>query len=182
MNFSENNATVTFHIFTMFVYFLCVFGAIISDSWLGKFKTILYLSLLYVCGSVLVTLGAIPPLNLPPTVFTMAGLALIALGSGGIKPCVSAFGGDQFKLPEQIKQMTQFFSLFYFAINAGSLISTTITPILRVDVHCFSQKECYSLAFGVPAVLMIVSISKLELTYVNFIKSLTIRFSICDFQ
>lgn len=144
----------------MFVYFLCIFGAIISDSWLGKFKTILYLSLVYVCGSVLVTLGAIPPLNLPANTFTMIGLALIALGSGGIKPCVSAFGGDQFKMPEQIKQMTTFFSLFYFSINAGSLISTTVTPILREDVHCFGEKECYSLAFGVPAVLMAVSIGK----------------------
>ncbi|XP_037825911.1 peptide transporter family 1 [Lucilia sericata] len=158
LNYSDDTATVIFHIFTMFVYFLCIFGAIISDSWLGKFKTILYLSLVYVCGSVLITLGAIPPLNLPATTFTMIGLSLIALGSGGIKPCVSAFGGDQFKLPEQIKQMTTFFSLFYFSINAGSLISTTVTPILREDVHCFGQKECYSLAFGVPAVLMAVSI------------------------
>ncbi|XP_013115810.2 peptide transporter family 1 isoform X1 [Stomoxys calcitrans] len=158
LDYSDDTATVIFHIFTMFVYFLCILGAIISDSWLGKFKTILYLSLVYVCGSVLITLGAIPPLNLPATTFTMLGLSLIALGSGGIKPCVSAFGGDQFKMPEQIKQMTTFFSLFYFSINAGSLISTTVTPILREDVACFGEKECYSLAFGVPAVLMAVSI------------------------
>ncbi|XP_061396673.1 peptide transporter family 1 [Musca vetustissima] len=158
LDYSDDTATVIFHIFTMFVYFLCILGAIISDSWLGKFKTILYLSLVYVCGSVLVTLGAMPPLNLPATTFTMIGLALIALGSGGIKPCVSAFGGDQFKMPEQLKQMTTFFSLFYFSINAGSLISTSVTPILREDVHCFGEKECYSLAFGVPAVLMAVSI------------------------
>lgn len=142
----------------MFVYFLCVFGAIISDSWLGKFKTILYLSLVYICGSVLLTLGAIEPLNLPVETFTILGLALIALGSGGIKPCVSAFGGDQFKVPEQVKQITSFFSLFYFAINAGSLISTTVTPILREDVHCFGDINCYPLAFGVPAILMIVSV------------------------
>ncbi|XP_011187897.2 peptide transporter family 1 isoform X2 [Zeugodacus cucurbitae] len=158
LHYDDDTATVIFHIFTMLVYFLCVFGAIISDSWLGKFKTIFYLSLVYVAGSVLVALGAVPPLNLPATTFTMIGLALIALGSGGIKPCVSAFGGDQFKMPEQVKQMTTFFSLFYFSINAGSLISTTVTPILREDVHCFGEKECYSLAFGVPALLMAVSI------------------------
>lgn len=89
---------------------------------------------------------------------TLLGLALIALGSGGIKPCVSAFGGDQFKLPEQTKQVATFFSLFYFAINSGSLISTSITPILRQDVKCFDDDDCYSLAFGVPGVLMCVSI------------------------
>ncbi|EDV45753.1 peptide transporter family 1 isoform X2 [Drosophila erecta] len=158
LGYSNDTATVVFHIFTMFVYFLCVFGAIISDSWLGKFKTILYLSLVYICGSVLLTLGAIGPLNLPMETFTMLGLALIALGSGGIKPCVSAFGGDQFKVPEQVKQITSFFSLFYFSINAGSLISTSVTPILREDVSCFGDINCYPLAFGVPAVLMIVSV------------------------
>lgn len=169
LNYSNDSATVIFHIFTMFVYFLCILGAIISDSWLGKFKTILYLSIVYVCGSVLVTLGAIPPLNLPANTFTMLGLALIALGSGGIKPCVSAFGGDQFQLPQQVKQMTTFFSLFYFSINAGSLISTTVTPILREDVQCFDSKDCYSLAFGVPAVLMAVSIGKKFLKIATFV-------------
>jgi solute carrier family 15 (oligopeptide transporter), member 1 len=85
-------------------------------------------------------------------------LLLIAMGTGGIKPCVSAFGGDQFKIPQQIKQLATFFSLFYMAINAGSLISTFITPILREDVKCFGQNDCFSLAFGVPGVLMVVSI------------------------
>ncbi|XP_034658186.1 peptide transporter family 1 isoform X1 [Drosophila subobscura] len=158
LGYAEDTATVVFHVFTMFVYFLCVFGAIVSDSWLGKFKTILYLSMVYICGSVLLTLGAIGPLNLPVETFTMLGLALIALGSGGIKPCVSAFGGDQFKVPEQVKQITSFFSLFYFSINAGSLISTTVTPILREDVSCFDDINCYPLAFGVPAILMIISV------------------------
>lgn len=142
----------------MFIYFLCTFGAILSDSWLGKFRTIFYLSIIYVIGSVIVTLGSIPPLNLPAITFTMIGLALIALGSGGIKPCVSAFGGDQFKMPEQIKQMTTFFSIFYFAINSGSLISTTVSPILRENVHCFGQDQCYPLAFGLPAGLMVIAI------------------------
>lgn len=99
---------------------------------------------------------------------TILGLALVALGSGGIKPCVAAFGGDQFKMPEQAAQMATFFSIFYFAINSGSLISTTITPILRADVHCFGDNDCFSLAFGVPGMLMIVSIGKPDYIYVLF--------------
>ena len=63
--------------------------------------------------------------------FSLIGLALIAIGTGGIKPCVSAFGGDQFKLPEQARQLQTFFSVFYFSINAGSLISTVLTPAIR---------------------------------------------------
>ena len=82
--------------------------------------------------------------------FSLLGLALIAVGTGGIKPCVSAFGGDQFKLPEQERQLQTFFSVFYFAINAGSLISTALTPILRYlesifivycNMHNFSKTQ-----------------------------------------
>ncbi|XP_035784867.1 peptide transporter family 1-like [Anopheles albimanus] len=156
--YSNDTATVIYHVFTSLVYFFPLMGAILADSWLGKFKTILYLSIVYCAGSALIALGAIPPLHLPATSITVLGLLFIAIGSGGIKPCVSAFGGDQFKLPEQAVQLAKFFSLFYFAINAGSLISTTLTPILREDVHCFGQDNCFALAFGVPAALMIFSI------------------------
>lgn len=89
---------------------------------------------------------------------TILGLFLIALGSGGIKPCVAAFGGEQFKLPEQAAQLAVFFSAFYFSINAGSLISTSVTPILREDVKCFGMDDCFPLAFGVPAILMALAI------------------------
>ena len=90
----------------------------------------------------------------------MIGLLVIAVGTGGIKPCVSAFGGDQFVRPQQDRQLEQFFSIFYFAINVGSLISTFLTPILREDVKCFGQQFCFPLAFGVPAILMIVAVGK----------------------
>jgi len=84
-------------------------------------------------------------------------LILIAFGSGGIKPCVAAFGGEQFKMPEQAKQLATFFSLFYFSINAGSLLSTFLTPILR-DVKCMQMDSCFPLGFGFPVILMTLSI------------------------
>lgn len=160
--YTEDSATVLYHSFTMMVYFMCIFGGILSDVWFGKFKTIFLLSILYSIGSIVVSAGAIPVLGLPPNIALLVGLLLIAVGSGGIKPCVAAFGGDQFKMPEQAAQIATYFSLFYFSINSGSLISTSITPILREDVHCFGDNDCYSLAFGVPAILMIVAIGKLD--------------------
>ena len=87
----------------------------------------------------------------------MAGLALIALGTGGIKPCVSAFGGDQFEA-NQVHLLSKFFALFYLSINLGSLISMFVTPIFRGDISCFGQTSCYPLAFGVPALLMVVAL------------------------
>lgn len=166
--YSEDSATVLYHSFTMMVYFMCIFGGILSDVWFGKFKTIFLLSILYSIGSIVVSAGAIPVLGLSPKIALLVGLLLIAVGSGGIKPCVAAFGGDQFKMPEQAAQIATYFSLFYFSINSGSLISTSITPILREDVHCFGDNDCYSLAFGVPAILMIVAIGKLDFFFAQF--------------
>lgn len=159
LNLTENVATSVYSGFTMLVYFTCIFGGIVSDVWLGKFRTILYLSLVYAIGSVFVAVGAIPNIHVSPTVALYTGLLFIGIGSGGIKPCVAAFGGDQFT-PEQAHYMTNFFSIFYFAINAGSMLSTAITPNLRANVHCFGEYDCYPLAFGVPAILMIVSIGE----------------------
>ncbi|KAH8387299.1 hypothetical protein KR093_006093, partial [Drosophila rubida] len=157
LGYNEETSTVLFHIFTMLVYIFPLLGALVADGWLGKYKTILYLSVVYSFGALVVSIGAVPLEGMPVKIVTIVGLVCIAVGTGGIKPCVSAFGGDQFQLPEQSVELAKFFSLFYFAINAGSMISTTVTPILRADVHCFDDDDCYSLAFGVPAVLMVIS-------------------------
>ena len=86
------------------------------------------------------------------------GLVLIAFGTGGIKPCVVAFGAEQFTLPQQQREITTFFGIFYASINFGSMISTLLTPWFR-EMYCLGE-ECYVLAFGVPAVLMVIAIGK----------------------
>ncbi|XP_066249841.1 peptide transporter family 1 isoform X2 [Euwallacea similis] len=156
--YPETSAKMIYHGFTMFVYFFPLLGAIISDSWLGKFRTILYISIIYAIGSILLSLTAIDSLKIPQKAFTIISLLLIAMGTGGIKPCVSAFGGDQFILPQQDLQLVMFFSFFYFSINAGSLLSTFITPLLRNNVECFGNDSCYPLAFAIPGILMVISI------------------------
>ena len=73
-----------------------------------------------------------------------AGLALIALGSGGIKPCVSANVGDQFGVANT-HLLPRTFSYFYLAINLGSFASTLITPALLASHGPHA-------AFGLPGV------------------------------
>ncbi|XP_067640955.1 peptide transporter family 1-like isoform X2 [Eurosta solidaginis] len=154
LGYNNDDATIIFHIFAMSAYFLCIMGAIVSDSWLGRFNTISYFFIVYVIGGALIS---VPPLNLPATVFTMIGLTLTAIGAGGVQPCLSAFGGDQFEMPAQENKITSYFSLYYFSINAAALCSYIVTPILREDVHCFDEKECYLLAFGAPTLVVGIS-------------------------
>uniref|UniRef100_A0A8C9H6I2 Solute carrier family 15 member 2 n=1 Tax=Piliocolobus tephrosceles TaxID=591936 RepID=A0A8C9H6I2_9PRIM len=128
LHWNEDTSTSIYHAFSSLCYFTPILGAAIADSWLGKFK-----------------------------VLSLVGLSLIALGTGGIKPCVAAFGGDQFE-EKHAEERTRYFSVFYLSINAGSLISTFITPMLRGDVQCFGE-DCYALAFGVPGLLMVIALA-----------------------
>uniref|UniRef100_A0A9J7XD45 Solute carrier family 15 member 1 n=1 Tax=Cyprinus carpio carpio TaxID=630221 RepID=A0A9J7XD45_CYPCA len=138
----DDLATSIYHAFVALCYLTPILGAIIADSWLGKFKTIIYLSIVYAIGQVTMAISTIHDItdanrDGTPDNFTfhialsMLGLILIALGTGGIKPCVAAFGGDQFQ-EHQSRQLNTFFSVFYLCINAGSLLSTLITPLKSV--------------------------------------------------
>ncbi|NXN75639.1 S15A1 protein, partial [Himantopus himantopus] len=169
LQWDDNLSTAIYHTFVALCYLTPILGALIADSWLGKFKTIVSLSIVYTIGQTVMSVSSIndltdqnhdgSPDNVPVHIaLSMIGLILIALGTGGIKPCVSAFGGDQFD-DDQEKQRSRFFSIFYLSINAGSLLSTIITPILRAqECGIHSKQRCYPLAFGVPAALMAVSL------------------------
>jgi POT family proton-dependent oligopeptide transporter len=140
--FQESDATFTYHIFSSLCYFFPVMGAYISDKIWGKYKTIFYLSLVYCVGHAVLALWE-------NKMGLYAGLGLIALGSGGIKPCVSAFVGDQFKSNQQ-HLLKKVYELFYFMINFGSFFSTLITP--------WTLKHYGpSVAFGIPGILMFIA-------------------------
>uniref|UniRef100_A0A0K2T106 Oligopeptide transporter 1 n=1 Tax=Lepeophtheirus salmonis TaxID=72036 RepID=A0A0K2T106_LEPSM len=163
LNFSEDTSVVLYHGFNGLCYITPILGAILADSFFGKFRTIFYISILYAIGQVVLTIGAIGngaegiP-GLPASAMSFLGLFLIGVGTGGIKPCVASFGGEQFQMPEQEGHIKTFFSIFYAAINSGSLISTALTPMFRQNVSCFGQDSCFPLAFGVPAALMVVAL------------------------
>nr|XP_008105147.1 PREDICTED: solute carrier family 15 member 1 isoform X2 [Anolis carolinensis] len=169
LSWDDNLSTAIYHTFVALCYLTPILGALVADSWLGKFKTIISLSIVYTVGQAVLSIGSIndlmdgdrdgTPDNLHiPVALSMIGLVLIAFGTGGIKPCVAAFGGDQFE-EHQEKQRSRFFSIFYLSINAGSLLSTIITPMLRgVECGIHVKQKCYPLAFGVPAILMAIAL------------------------
>lgn len=136
---SGPQALGAYHLFNSAVYFTPLLGALLSDIWLGKYRTIMLLSLVYCLGHLALALDS--------TRLGLAlGLGLIAVGAGGIKPCVSAHVGDQFgRLNQHL--LSRVFAWFYFAINSGAFLSTLLTPWLL-------EHRGPAWAFGVPGVLM----------------------------
>lgn len=130
------------HLFVASAYFFPIAGAILSDWLWGKYSTILWLSIVYCLGHLALAV-------VPGREGLFLGLFLIALGAGGIKPCVSAHVGDQFGEQNQ-HLLTRVFGWFYFSINFGAFFSTLLTPWLLA-------KYGHEVAFGVPGLLMFVA-------------------------
>ena len=140
------------HYFIAAVYAFPIVGAVLSDWLLGKYRTILFVSLLYCVGhAVLATMDYPEITQTQPKWLLAIGLTFIALGAGGIKPCVSAHVGDQFGVRNE-HLITKVFGWFYFAINFGSTFSMLLTPWLLADPR-FGP----AWAFGVPGVLMAIA-------------------------
>jgi len=147
---TDAEARAWMHLFVASAYLFPIIGGIVADAFLGKYLTILLLSMVYCVGHLCLALMDLPqPLlqaTLSPRGWLLAGLALVAIGSGGIKPCVSAHVGDQFG-PTNRHLLERVFGWFYFAINFGSFFSTLLTPWLL-------EHAGPGWAFGVPGILM----------------------------
>lgn len=155
----DADAKFYLHSFVVAGYLFPLAGAILADWFFGKYRTILWLSIIYCLGHL--------SLALDETRFGLGlGLSLIAVGTGAIKPCVSAHVGDQFGANNR-HLLSRVFGWFYLAINLGALASTLVTPILlnKESFHALFGKFAApladlgiqpgpGLAFGVPGVLM----------------------------
>ncbi|KAJ4769122.1 Protein NRT1/ PTR FAMILY 5.1 [Rhynchospora pubera] len=146
-------------------YITPLIGAFLADAYLGRFWTISSFMMVYIAGLTLLTLSASvnglkpkcvdgkchPTGSQTGTVFV--ALYLIALGTGGIKPCVSSFGADQFDENDSVekKSKTSFFNWFYFSINIGALIASSVLVYIQTNVG-------WSWGFGIPAVCMAIAV------------------------
>lgn len=139
---TDGDAKFWVHIFVVAAYFFPMAGAVLSDWLWGKYKTILWLSIVYCLGHLAL---ALDETRLGLTI----GLTLISIGTGAIKPCVSAHVGDQFGSRNK-HLLTKVFGWFYLAINLGAFASTLLTPILldQFGPH---------IAFGLPGILMLIA-------------------------
>ncbi|XP_078385966.1 solute carrier family 15 member 2-like isoform X1 [Cetorhinus maximus] len=153
---SESKATSLYHVFIFLSTSFTIVGAFFSDFCFGRYRTILMLSVVYLAGSIVLSVTAIPGLMGRSGLGAYLGLFLVSLGSGGIRSNVSPFGADQIGGKEE-KGYRMYFSFFYFFMNLAAFIAGITIPILREDVQCFDS-DCYALAFGVPAVTMLFAL------------------------
>uniref|UniRef100_A0A5B7AAD8 Peptide transporter 1 n=2 Tax=Davidia involucrata TaxID=16924 RepID=A0A5B7AAD8_DAVIN len=147
-------------------YITPLIGAFLADAYIGRYWTIASFSIIYVIGMTLLTLSASVP-GLRPTchgaedcnptntqsAVCFLALYLIALGTGGIKPCVSSYGADQFDDADEVekKHKSSFFNWFYFSVNIGALIASSVLVWIQDNVG-------WGWGFGIPTVAMAIAV------------------------
>ncbi|KAF9583545.1 peptide transporter ptr2 [Lunasporangiospora selenospora] len=164
LKLGKGTATAISRGFSFFSYITTIFGAIVADKWLGKFKTILIFSVVYTMGLVLLTVSSIDSLKdtlgLPG--FLVALYCLISWGTGGIKSNVSTFAAEQIPGEDYAHPtksgvtinhaitVERVFRYFYMAINVGGMLGQAITPAV--------SEKSWHLAFMIPAIAFVVGI------------------------
>ncbi|GBF90734.1 hypothetical protein Rsub_03035 [Raphidocelis subcapitata] len=166
LGYSAASASQLLQVFKGTVFVTPLIGGYLADAHFGRFRTILAFSAVYLVGLLGITAvnaapSTRPRRNAPPdggygptTAAFWAFMYLIALGSGGIKPCVSSFGGDQFRdgSAQERRYRSSFFNWFYFVINLGSLIAAlVVTPV--------QEMRGYAIGFGIPAAVFVAALA-----------------------
>ncbi|VAH72065.1 unnamed protein product [Triticum turgidum subsp. durum] len=147
-------------------YATTLIGAFLADAYLGRFRTIASFVIIYIIGLGLLTMAASVKGLVPTcaakgvrdpmagqTAAVFVGLYLVALGTGGIKPCVSSFGADQFDEHDdgERRSKSSFFNWFYFSINIGALVASSVLVYVQ-------ERFGWGWGFGIPAVVMLIAV------------------------
>ncbi|KAL0929026.1 hypothetical protein M5K25_000965 [Dendrobium thyrsiflorum] len=160
-----------------------IIGAVVADSFAGRFWTITVGSIIYQLGMIGVTISAILPVFRPPQcplrspschqasawqqAFFYFSLLLTAIGSGGLRPCVVAFGAEQFELdrpqPNGPKTGSSFFNLFFFSMGLSVLLALTVVVYIQDNVG-------WGLGFGIPTMAMFISVIVFVVGYPLYIR------------
>ncbi|XP_065860864.1 protein NRT1/ PTR FAMILY 2.8 [Euphorbia lathyris] len=147
-----------------------LFGAFIADTFLGKYRTLLFGSISSLLGMLGMTLTVSMPSLTPPKckdlasncpqphkwqlAFLFVSLGFLSIGAGGIRPCNIAFGADQFdtRTPKIRATLEKFFNWWYFAFTIALLIALTVVVWVQTNVS-------WILGFVIPTLFLVISIS-----------------------
>ena len=157
LELSTPEANTQVNIWAGTCYVTPILGAIVADSYLGRYKTIMLFSTIYLVGLLLLVATNVlcdkTSVNYGQVEWMLfIALYTIALGTGGIKPNVSSFGADQFDENDPVhrKDKESFFNWFYMFINIGSLIASTVVVYVQQEIS-------WTIGFIIPAACMFLA-------------------------
>jgi hypothetical protein len=159
IHMSNATADAQYALWSGMCYLTPLLGGWLADAYLGRYRAILYFSVFYLLGLVMATAGTIPGHVTLAAIYP--GIYLVALGTGGIKPCVSTFGAAQITAKGgSARDKERFFSFFYFSINGGALLSyTVVSYVCQFGIpNLGGEAWGFVVGYSIPCVAMALAI------------------------
>src|SRR5437016_11253264 len=141
----RNQASAIVGIYAASVYLASLPGGWVADRLLGLRRAIMIGAVLISCGHISISLSSLAHTK----VTFFLGLILIVLGTGLLKPNISAIVGDLY--PEGGARRDAGFSIFYMGINSGAVLGQTVTGLL-------GEKFGWHFGFGAAGVGMLIGL------------------------
>jgi POT family proton-dependent oligopeptide transporter len=156
LGFDEGSAKSLYHIYLALIYLMSVPGGWLADRFLGQRRAVLWGGILILCGHVVLAFHGV--------VTFFIGLLLVVLGTGMLKPNVSAVVGGLYAKDDERRDAA--FSIFYMGINLGSFLGQLVAPFLaqHSSVRAFIERRgwdpglAWQLGFGSAAVGMLLGV------------------------
>ncbi|KAL6854414.1 hypothetical protein ACP4OV_019317 [Aristida adscensionis] len=142
-------------------FFTPVIGAFLADTYLGRYWTIVIFISIHVVGMLPIAVSAWFPLDVSSSYTSgihratvYLGLYVVALGSGGVKPCVTALGADQFDSADtaELQAKGSFFNWYFFSGNVGSMLASTVLVWVQDSVG-------WEVGFAIPMALTVLALT-----------------------
>ncbi|KAL6580298.1 hypothetical protein OROMI_008322 [Orobanche minor] len=170
-NMKSITATNVINIFNGTCNFGTLLGGFLSDTYLGRYRTLGIASISSFMGMLVLTMTAAFPNLHPPTcraqdnnatpcmgpspwqlTFLYAAFAFLIVGASGIRPCNLAFGADQFNPNSESgkRGINSFFNWYYFTFTFAMMLSLTIIVYVQSSVD-------WAIGLGIPTFLMFLS-------------------------
>ncbi|KAI3742280.1 hypothetical protein L1987_59960 [Smallanthus sonchifolius] len=147
--------------------FTSIIGALVADSFAGRYSTIVMALLIYEMGMIIITISAFLPQFRPPQCPTKVNcieasqsqlsvlyisLIFTSIGLGGTRPCVVAFAADQLDILKSKQQAKSwnFFNWYYFLLSLASLSALTIVVYIQ-------DKVSWGWGLGIPTIVMVIA-------------------------
>jgi len=125
--FTDTQASNAYTTYVSSVWLTPILGGLIADAWLGQYRSVLL-------GGIIIALGHFT-LAFHGLAFLYAGLGLIVIGTGLLKPNISTMVGGLYEQGDERRDAG--FSLFYMGINLGAFLGPIIAGRIAegIDWH-----------------------------------------------
>ncbi len=152
LGFTDPHAGAVYGNYVGSVWLAAIFGGVIADRWLGHYRSVLLGGIVIALGHFTLALHALP--------FFYAGLSLIVLGTGLLKPNVSTLVGSLYEQGDERRDAG--FSIFYMGINLGALLGPVVAGKLAEGVDWHLGFACAGVGMTLGLVQYVLGRRRLE--------------------